>query len=86
MLVLLLNNSSVTSRIAVTWNVVVHGTKFLLYIASEFSVTWAHLSQLRSVCGTHQIQPIIAVLTMRTSDLVYGILNMLQIKRYGVYV
>lgn len=36
-------------------NVVVHSTKFLLYIASEFSVPWVHLSQLGSVSDIHQI-------------------------------
>lgn len=68
------------------WNVVVHSTKFLLYVAPEFSVTWVHFPQLGSVCGIHQIQSIVAILTMWSSDLVYDILNMLQMKHYGVYV
>lgn len=75
MLVILLYNTFVKSSISVTWYVVVRSTRYLLYIDSEFSVTWMHLFELENVCGVHQIQPIIAVLTMSTSDLVYGILN-----------
>ena len=47
----------------------------LLYIASEFSVTWMHLFRLGSICGVHQIQAVIAILTTSTSDFVCGIVK-----------
>lgn len=49
MLVILLYNTFVKSSISVTWYVVVRSTKYLLYIDSEFSVTWMHLFQLENV-------------------------------------